>query len=540
MVARLRHAIALLLVILVVGLTGCGGNREEPAVLLDLETSRAQDNLLVGGLSEVSPPERIQQLKPFLDVYTPQVRIVSPRNNDVIANTEVAMQLQVRDLPIYKNANLELGPHLQVLLDDQPSQTLYDAESPVVFTDLAPGTHTVRVFAVRPWEESFKNDGAYDQVTFSVFTNSQQNNPDSSRPLLTYSQPEGMYGAEPVMLDFYLTNAPLHVVAENDEAIADWRIRCTVNGQSFVFDRWQPIYLKGFKPGKNWVKLEAIDENDNPIENAFNTAIRLVDYTPGAQDPLSQLMRGDILLEQAKGLVDPNYEPPAPPIEDATPEVLESEADDLTEPATQPAPEDITDDLDPALPGMGMEDDDEEPVIEETEGVEPDVEALSDVDSTDESTPQPSAAPSEMPLIEAEEDTSSIDAEANAATSEPTLETSLPETPDLSGPTAATEASLGEANNDSDEQPTTIEIDDIDQAMGESSDAAIAVPVDPDGAIEPDGVATDDAMTEDATLSSPGESEADVDTPDGENAESASGTQSPEASKPLEDSVSII
>ena len=85
---------------------------------------------------------------------------------------------------------------------------------------------------------------------------------DSQVPLLTYSRPQGSYGAEPVMVDFYLTNAPLHFVAQDNPAdeIRDWQIRCTVNGESFVIDRWQPIYLKGLKPGKNWVKLELIDE----------------------------------------------------------------------------------------------------------------------------------------------------------------------------------------------------------------------------------------------------------------------------------------
>ena len=113
-----------------------------------------------------------------------------------------------------------------------------------------------------PGTKSFKNDGAYAQVTFHVFAKTQENSPDPKLPLLTYSRPQGAYGAEPILLDFYLTNAPLHLVAqENDkDDIADWRIRATVNGESFVIDRWQPLYLKGFKPGKNWVQLEFLDE----------------------------------------------------------------------------------------------------------------------------------------------------------------------------------------------------------------------------------------------------------------------------------------
>ncbi|MEM9006482.1 MAG: hypothetical protein AAGE59_23525, partial [Cyanobacteria bacterium P01_F01_bin.86] len=315
MVSRWRRTIAVLLVVLALGLTSCGGDRNTPAILLEDENT-STTNPLIGSLAEVSPPERIQQLKPYLDVYEPQVRIISPRDSALLKDTTVAVELQVRDFPIYKDVDLDFGPHLHLFLDDQPYQAIYDIEEPIVFTDLAPGTHTLRVVAARPWDESFKSDGAYDQVTFSVFTASPQNDPDESQPLLTYGQPQGSYGAEPIMLDFYLKNAPLHLVAESDEAIADWRIRCTVNGESFLFDRWQPIYLKGFQPGKNWLKLEIVDENGDLIDNAFNTGIRVIEYTPGGKDGLSQLVRGEIPLSRTMGLVDPNYVPPASVVEE--------------------------------------------------------------------------------------------------------------------------------------------------------------------------------------------------------------------------------
>ncbi len=351
MIVRLRRAIALLLVILAVGIASCGGDREVPTVLLEADASVADRNPLVGNLAEVSPPASIQELKPYLDVYAPQVHIASPNANERLQTTRVEVDFQVRDLPIYKDATLDLGPHLHVALDDQPYQEVYDLDEPLIFEDVAPGTHTLRAFAVRPWGESFKNEGAYDQVTFSVFTTSRQNNPDNSLPLLAFNEPQGQYGAEPILLDFYLSNAPLHVVAENDEAIADWRIRCTVNGQSFVFDRWQPIYLQGLQPGSNWVKLEVIDENSVPIENVFNSSIRLIEYTPGGTDSLARLVRGEIPLEQAKVLVDPTYTPPQPPVVETTepepepdtaataePETLETtESESTVVPAATPA-----------------------------------------------------------------------------------------------------------------------------------------------------------------------------------------------------------
>jgi hypothetical protein len=272
---------------------------------------------LSGRVSEASPPEVIQQLRAELERYQPQVSIVTPKPNELLQDNTVSVQFRVKDLPIFKDEKLGLGPHLDVFLDDQPYQAVYDVSQPLVLKDLAPGTHTIRVFAGRPWHESFKNDGAYAQTTFHIFTRTPSNNPKPDLPLLTYSRPQGAYGAEPILLDFYLTNAPLHFVAQEDvkDEVSDWRVRVSVNGDSFDLDRWQPVYLRGLQPGKNWVQVEYIDENGNPVPNVYNNTARIFTYEPNGQDTLSKLVRGELSLAEAKGIVDPNYNPelqPAP------------------------------------------------------------------------------------------------------------------------------------------------------------------------------------------------------------------------------------
>lgn len=292
--------------VLVWSLVGCGDRIETPQTP---NTNKAAKTQLAGTLSEVAPPLVIQQLSQSLEAYQPQVTIVSPAADEVLQDTKVSVQFQVQDLPLFKDPDLGLGPHLQVILDNQPYQEVYDLSQPLVFEELSPGTHTLRVFASRPWNESFKNEGAYAQTTFHLFTKTSDHNPDPTLPLLTYSLPTGKYGAEPIMLDFYLTNAPLHLVAQEnpDDEIADWRIRVTANGQSFVLDRWQPVYLKGFKPGKNWVQLEFLDEQGNPVKNVFNNTVRLINYDPKGKDTLSKLVRGELSVEAAGGIVDPNF-----------------------------------------------------------------------------------------------------------------------------------------------------------------------------------------------------------------------------------------
>lgn len=336
-----RRSLAILLIVIWSwGLGACSSDRPIVAESPRLPKASAQPT---PRLFEVAPPTVIQELRKDLEIYQPQVKILSPRPNQVIEDTTVSVSLQVADLPTFKDETLGLGPHLHFFLDNQPYRAIYNPGEPVMLEDLTPGSHTIRVFASRPWHESFKNEGAYAQTTFHIFTKTPDNNPDSNLPLLTYSRPQGTYGAEPILLDFYLTNAPLHLVAQSDPAdeILDWQIRCTLNGQSFTFDTWEPIYLKGFKPGHNWVQLELLDETGQPIPNAFNNAVRLITYEPDGTDPLSKLVQGELSARQARTIVDPNYVPSEP--EAIEPEVeLQSEPEiesNISEPEVAPEPQ---------------------------------------------------------------------------------------------------------------------------------------------------------------------------------------------------------
>ena len=306
--------------VLIVALTGCVESATSKEVSINplVKASPALD--VYGAFSETSPPDIIQALRPSLEGYQPQVSILSPQADEILQDNIAKVRLQVKDLPIFKDPQWQLGPHLHLILDNQPYMAVYDLNQPVVLSDLSPGTHTLRVFASRPWDESFKNEGAYTQTTFHVLTKTEENNPDSQLPLLTYSRPNGSYGAEPIMLDFYLTNAPLHSLAETnpEDTMSNWRIRSTVNGESFILDRWQPIYLKGFKPGKTWVKLEFLDNQGQPVKNAFNTSIRLINYQPNGQDTLSKIVRGELTADEVRGIVDPTYTAKIPATE-ATP-----------------------------------------------------------------------------------------------------------------------------------------------------------------------------------------------------------------------------
>ena len=312
-----KFGVGMIAIAFVFLLSACGGDKPTTA------KSKAPV-----GMSEVSPPAEIMRLSRFFDRYEPQIKIISPTPDQVITDNKVAVSFEIKDLPVFKS-DLGLGPHIHVILDNQEYRPLYNSSDTITFDSLTPGTHTLRVFASRPWHESFKNEGAYAQVTFHAFAKTGENTPSPQSPLLTYSRPVGSYGAEPIMLDFYLKNAPLHLAALEDAGVTDWQIRATVNGKSFLLENWQPIYLTGFKPGTNWVSLEFLDAQGNPILNQFNSTAHLIEYQPGGQDTLSRLMRGEVIAD-IESIIDPTYVAKKPEPE-AIPESIEPV------PATKPA-----------------------------------------------------------------------------------------------------------------------------------------------------------------------------------------------------------
>ncbi|MDI9637154.1 hypothetical protein QQ054_12645 [Oscillatoria amoena NRMC-F 0135] len=405
-----RLGLSLLSAMLILGTVSCGDRAEAPPGLPLTSNSTSQ---AVKNIAEVSPPEVIQQLRQTLEVYQPQVKILSPQLNEVLTDTSVSVRLQVQDLPLFKDEKWGLGPHLHVILDNQPYKAVYDTSQPLVFEDLSPGTHTIRAFASRPWHESFKNEGAYAQTTFHIFARTQDNDPELKKPLLTYSRPVGTYGAEPILLDYYLTNAPLHLVAQekpNDD-ILDWKIRATVNGESFIIDQWQPLYLKGFKPGKNWVELELLDEFGNPIENEFNNTVRLITYEPRGKDTLAKLTRGELSASEVRSIVDRSYTaPPSPvvPTPVPTPEAFPTlpEIVESPEPEVQPSetpqptsffnrfrqPKSTAPTVLPSQPEVAPS----LPEVLETPSPEPEIELpLPEVQPSE--TPQPEATPASEP-----------------------------------------------------------------------------------------------------------------------------------------------
>ncbi|PNW57498.1 UNVERIFIED_CONTAM: hypothetical protein BEN50_06900 [Euhalothece sp. KZN 001] len=421
----------LLICVLSLGLVSCGG--EEPPQ--PEETEDISKPKLT--LTEVPPPAIFEELRQTLDSYQPQVSILSPKNGEVIEDTRVSIEVDVKDYPLFKNEDLGMGPHLHVILDNQPYRAAYTADEPIIFEDLSPGTHTIRMFASRPWHESFKNEGAYAVVTFHLFTETGDNAPDSEAPLLTYSRPKGTYGAEPILLDYYLTNAPIRgfeqesnsEVEVNPASQRDWRVRATINGESFIMDSWLPVYLEGFEEGQNWIKLELLDGDGNPIENAFNTAARLFTYQPDGQDTLSQLVRGELTAEEARVIVDADYQVPTE--EEVTPEAETSTEEEATSEETETVTEkEVSTEEEVTEEETATETPTEEVTPETEEEVTPEAETPTEEEATSEETETVTEKE-----VSTEEEVTEEETATETPTEEVTPETEEEVTPEAETPT---------------------------------------------------------------------------------------------------------
>ncbi|PYS78415.1 MAG: hypothetical protein DMF66_06505 [Acidobacteria bacterium] len=126
-------------------------------------------------LTEVERPQKVKdmmQQRGDEDSASPKLKIVEPKEGATLSGSTVKLKLDLSgDLKGYKphkDPATNMGNHIHVILDNQPYEAYYDLGQPFELRNVAEGAHTIRVFPSRPWHESYKNDGAFQMVTFMV------------------------------------------------------------------------------------------------------------------------------------------------------------------------------------------------------------------------------------------------------------------------------------------------------------------------------------------------------------------------------------
>ncbi len=268
-------------------------------------------------LSEAARPQKIAEMmftRGEQDAATPMLRVLEPKDGATINNSTVKVKLELGgDLKGYKpmkDMTTGTGNHIHVILDNQPYEAHYILDQGFELRNVVDGEHTLRFFPSRPWHESYKNEGAFQTVKFTVKNGAANSNQptttdagqqmsnanaaptpegkdmqastagavDFKKALLTYSRPKGEYkgaDADTIMIDFWLSNAKL--AGDGGE----YRARYSVDGGEAKFiDNWKPIWLSGWTNGKHTVRLELVDKSGNIVDNGgYNSTTREITVT---------------------------------------------------------------------------------------------------------------------------------------------------------------------------------------------------------------------------------------------------------------------
>ena len=291
-----------------------------------------------GRLQEVAPPAAVQQIQAALAERQPQVSIQIPRDGSDLPAGPVKLQVQVRDWPLVDAGVLGLGPHLVVQVDDLAPQRLttsrsgqfptrLDAELP----PLGPGSHRLTAYAAKPWGEVVKSPGAWDQVRVNRVAANPLATPQLGTPQLIGVSTADLAGREPVLLDWLLIDAPLQGLRDND---GSWRLRVTVNGDSFLVDQNSPLWLKGWHSGSNSVLMELVDGRGAPLNPPFNTLVSEV--TINSSSPTPSWQRGRLDASELAQLLGEEPATPAAPEPEPVPEAPVAAVEINPPPASEP------------------------------------------------------------------------------------------------------------------------------------------------------------------------------------------------------------
>ncbi len=223
-----------------------------------------------GHLQEVSPPAAVLQFKDALGEKLPQLKILEPANGAMVADGAWTLRVKVSDWPLIDGGVLGLGPHLVAMLDGDPPRVLTATQTEM--PPLSPGSHRLTVVAAWPWGEVIKSHGAFDQIRLhrAAVNPLAVPSPGSAQLFVTAPISNSQSMVQPVLLDWLLIDAPLQNLRPDD---ASWRLRITVNGESFLVDQQTPLWLSGWRSGANALLWEMVDGRGEPLNPPFNSIV---------------------------------------------------------------------------------------------------------------------------------------------------------------------------------------------------------------------------------------------------------------------------
>ena len=261
----------------------------DPAVALpgwmERNTTNAQTTINQSGagvLQEVAPPGASQEIKRQLSNRRPQLTLVSPKAGSINNASALELMLGIEDWPVSRDPVLGIGPHIALQVDDRPLiriDQLADGMARIQLDDLTPGSHRFAAWAAYPWGEAVKSTGASLHGELHQWQRLEGTQPRSDEPWLVPVPMAQGSNQQPLLLDWLLWNAPLQNLKEGD---ARWRIRVTLDGDSFLADHLDAMWLRGkSSKGGATLQLELLDARGEPLQPVFNNRLLRMDPANG-------------------------------------------------------------------------------------------------------------------------------------------------------------------------------------------------------------------------------------------------------------------
>lgn len=260
------------------GLGACNTSTTQKTESQDADAAEASDTVATGASSATEQNGlKLTAFDTSPKFPDAKLTLLQPGAGSTTANMDVPFKYELANYQLtaqteghHDHANSAQGQHIHNIVDNEPYTAHYTTE----FTKSIPeGSHVVLSFLSRSYHESLKHKEAYDLRVISV--GKSKTGPgadfDTKGQHMFYSRPKGEYvgnDTKKIMLDFYLVNTTL--AADGN------KVRATINGTSFMIDRWLPQTIEGLPMGESTIKLELLDKDGNVVPGPFNTVERKI------------------------------------------------------------------------------------------------------------------------------------------------------------------------------------------------------------------------------------------------------------------------
>ena len=259
-----------------------------------------------GKLQEVAPPGAVQQLRQNLQQHRPSLRLIDPSNDSIVSSDALELRFEIDDWPLSSDPELGLGPHVVLQIDNRAPLRLSESDGnrlKVRIDDLEAGSHRFSAWAAYPWGEAVQAPGASVQGRVHLWQKLRGTQPERDAPWLVPVSPAGEQGLQPLLVDWLIWNAPLQNLREGD---GRWRLRISIDGDSFLVDHQEALWLKGSNgSGSHDIQMELLNGLGEPITPVFNNQLIHLKAASGAKPGWMRSRLTDSQLARLSGSPEP-------------------------------------------------------------------------------------------------------------------------------------------------------------------------------------------------------------------------------------------